>query len=723
MIRHWRSCLPAALVAVLAFATPLPAADLDKVEAALTLLPADTAFYGSMLRNREQLDVVAKSKAWAKLMNLPAAKAARQMIEEKLKNPDPPLAQALEFLKQPDNADLVEMLSDAVSDDIFIYGGAGWVDLIRLLGIVNNANNFGQPAALLKPENREKAQEIQVRILIRTLAANAKLLHMPDTVVGFKIKNAKKAEAQIKRLEDLIEMVIAAAPPPLKDGYKRVKVGDSSVLNLTLDGGLVPWDELHIKDYEEKEGEFDPLLKKLAALKLSISLGVHQGYLVLAIGESAAQLGAIGGKGLRLIGLPEFKTLAKFADRRFTSIGYVGKALVSAGSGSPDDVRSMIGSLGQVIDAADLPKATADKLRGDLKWIAENTKKAVPAEAGASLGFSFLTERGVEGFAYSFGTNALLDISKPLTLLDFLGGKPILFGAARLKGEMGDNKEDEARAMEVLAHVEEAVLSKLEDEQKKKYEEVKKDVLPLLKRLGRITTDDFLPSLDGQLGMVLDAKWTSKQWFKQAPLPALPRALPMLEVGLLLGIADEAKFQKAFVGYRAWFNDAAKLVNKLSDGQVPLLEWRAPTVAKGAAGTLAFYPIPEELGLDPQVVPTAGLSKKVAVLTLSRGHTERLLKPTPMKFDGGPLADLSQPLAAASGVDWPTFVDAIAPWVEFAVQSANVPPFPPGPNGDVIKQVKTVLEVLQVYRGTTSATYAEDGVLVTHTELVLRDLK
>ncbi len=246
--------------------------------------------------------------------------------------------------------------------------------------------------AAVNAENRGKNPgELQARAVLNSLAANLKLIHLPDLVIGFRVKDSKKAEAQIKRLEDLINLVIGAAPPPVRDGFKRVKVGDSSVLNLTLDGSLVPWDEIPIKDYEEKEGQYDALLKKLRELKLSISLGVHQGYIVLAIGHSPEQLAAIGGKGKRLGQLPEFKPLAKFADKPITSIGYVSKALKAAMATTAADYQAMGTTVANLLKAAELPDDITAKLRKDIESVAASMGKDLP-EPGASLSFSFLTE-------------------------------------------------------------------------------------------------------------------------------------------------------------------------------------------------------------------------------------------------------------------------------------------------------------------------------------------
>src|SRR5207249_2461231 len=158
------------------------------------------------------------------------------------------------------------------------------------------------------------------------------------------------------------------------------------------------------------------------------------------------------------------------------------------------------------------------------------------------------------------------------------------------------------------------------------------------------------------------------------------------------------------------------------EGKVPEFKIPEPQTVKAKGGTLYFYPLPEEWGLDKQVIPTAGLGTRVAVLTPSHGMAERLLSRQPLEVDGGPLGDPKRPLAAAAYVNWPAFVDALTPWVELAVEKSGVGKDIPPPFGDVNKQARTVLEVLKCFRGVTSATYLEDDVLVTHHESVYHDL-
>jgi hypothetical protein len=725
MIGYWKSRAPLAVLAVcLAVVTPSRADTDGKSTGVLKLLPADTAFFTSMLRNREQVEIVANSKAFEKLWNLPAMQVARQTVSAQLANPDPMVANVLNELKKPENQDLLALLAEAFSDEIFVYGSSRWVDTTNLIMHVSNSMQGAPLLAAMSAGGDDKARtEMQVRLALRVLAENVKLIQLPDLVIGLRIKDTKKAEAQIKRLEDLIRQVIEMAPPIVRDGFKRVKVGTSSVLNYTLDGSNLPWDEFHIKDYEEKDGEFDALLQKLKSLKLSISLGVHQGYIVLAIGQSPQDLAAIGASAKRLSDLPEFRPMNKFADKRITSIGYVSKALKATVAPTAMDYKTLTKGLEAYLKSVGITPQQIRNIRKDLEVITADMSKSLP-EPGASMSFSFLTETGTESYSYDFSTfpNGP-DGSKPLTLVEHVGGNPILWAVGRSKVDVESYRKFSKAMPALYGHVEEVVLTKLDEDQKTLYERVKKEVLPLVKQLDEITGTLLLPAIvDGQVGFVLDAKWKSTQW--HAAMPKTPKSMPMPELGIVIGISDEAKFLQAMRDYFALINDSLEVASKLSDGKIPVVKLPPATVIEKDGYTFAYYPIPDAAGLDPQVVPTAGVSKNVVTLAFSRSHARRILTATPLEKGSGLLSDVqTRSLASASAFNWPVFVDAAKPWIEMGVVAAHIPPVPDGPDGDVLKQVRTVLEVLKVYRGSATISYFEDSVLVTHSESTVIDLK
>jgi hypothetical protein len=734
MLHHERTRAPRrsvwtlAVVMLAAGGLTAPArAEDKKPDSSLGLIPADAAYYGAMLRNREQFDAVAKSKAWTRITKLPAYQMAAALLKQQYSGDDGKLAPLRQWMEQEDNRDLLTLLGDAVSDEIFCYGGGNWVGFTDLYTQLNRAQQFGSVMQMLKDPNDQNAVKMATpRAMLRVLARNPDKVKVPDLVIGFKIKDAKKAEAQIKRLETLLNGLVAMEPT-LEGRVKRVKVGAGNFLTLKLDGDMVPWEQIPIKDIEEAAGEFDGVVKNLKKLTLTIALGVRDDFLLLSIGSATDGLTQLGGEGPRLTSRPELKPLVRAASKRLTGIGYSSKALRAKAEMSREDVDSMAVVAGQALEAAGIPAEKRKPIQKDIAGLAEDLKKNVPS-VGASLSFSYLSERGYESFEYNHGEFPERDGSKTLTLLDHLGGNPILAAVGRSKGTLESYRTMSKWIKVAFGHAEPLIVEKLEKDQKEKYEQASKAFLPLVKQLDEVTSKMLLPALaDGQAGFVIDAKWTSKQW--QAALPASEKALPMLELGILVGVSDSAQLEKAMKSYRKIVEDGIAKARELApQGEVPPVKLPEPEVKTVKAGKLYVFHLPEEWKLDARVAPTAGLSEKVGVITLSAEHAERLLTATPLKVEGGPLADAKKPLAGASYFNWPAFVDAIGPWVMYGLEQAKVEKALPGGGGDekksreeIFKQVRTVLDVLKCIRISTSATYLEDGVLITHSETIVRD--
>ena len=144
----------------------------------------------------------------------------------------------------------------------------------------------------------------------------------------------------------------------------------------------------------------------------------------------------------------------------------------------------------------------------------------------------------------------------------------------------------------------------------------------------------------------------------------------------MFGVSDAELLRKAFVEYKAIANDMIEAARKSEDIPVPA-DFRLPD-AKVVRNTkkgyvLYTYPLPEQWGLDGQIVPNAGLSEHVAVLSMSRAHSRRLLADTPPTVAGRPIPS-DRPLAAAAVVNFAALIDAIAPWIDFCVHSSMEKP-------------------------------------------------
>jgi hypothetical protein len=723
MLHHERGRAPGKCLLVLAgvllagLTTPVCAQD-KKIDSSLSLIPADAAYYSAMLRNREQFDAAAKSKAWAKIKALPAYQMAVAAFNQQYSE-NGSLAPLYQWAQQADNKELLDVLAEAVSDEMFCYGGSSLIDFMNLYSQINMARYLGPVQEIVRKGNvdGEQVSKGQIRAVLRVLARNPDKVRFPDFVLGFKLANAKKAEAQIKRLETHLN-AFAAQEPMLEGRVKRVKVGTGDFLTLNLDGSMLPWDPATITDLAEAAGEFDGVVKQLKAIKLTLALGVRDQFLLFSFGPSTDVLATLGTEGKRLSALPELKPLMRAADKRLTGISYTSKAMAASGQMNQKDVDVLSRLARQGLEAAGVPEAKRKEIEKDVNDLASGMKKNMP-EPGANLSYSYLSERGYEGYTYQYGQSFEQDSSKPLTLLDHVGGDPILAAVGRSRGSLDDYLAFSKWVKKFYGHIEPLIVDKLDKDQKEKYEQVSKVVLPLLRRLDEVTGQMLLPALaDGQAGFVLDAKWKSKQW--HAALPSSSKELPMLELALLVGVSDSDLLEKAMKSYKKIIEDAVAQAKELAPPDTVLpLKIPDPEVKTVTAGKLFVFRLPAEWKLDPQVAPTAGLSSRVGVLTLSAGHAERLLTSTPLKVEGGPLADTKRPLAGAVYFNWPVFVDAVRPWVLFGVEQAQLEKQMPGQ--DVLKQVRTVLDVLKVFRMSTSATYIESGALITHSETVIRD--
>jgi hypothetical protein len=721
-----RRFLAAALIGLLGLGAALVgrarADDVEKLDNSLKWIPEDAAFYSSMLRNREQVEAVAHSRAWAKLKELPAVQMALQQLQA-----DPRLAQVREVFETPENRQLLAMLGDMVSHEIFIYGGRNFVAAGDRAGRAGGSGGFGRGLAkMMAARTDEDRKRVQIQLLLHSLADNVDLIRMPDLVIGFKLQDTKRAEAQLKRLEDHLS-VAAAQLPPLEGRVKRVQVEKGSILTLNLDGKMVPWDRIPFKDYEDKPGEFDKLVDKLGQLKLVIGLGVKDDYLLLSLGDSVNALTKLGQDKL-LYDRAEFKPLRKYAKERLTSIGYVSKAFNARMATSKQDIDNFVKTADEYLPRLDLPEEQRARIRKDLQDLARDLKPFI-TEPGASLAFSFLNGRGKEGYSYRYGEFPGLDGSKPLTLLEHVGGNPLCAAVSRSKSSPEGYRLLVKWIKVANRYVEDLLVPQLNAEQKEHYDVVTKIAYPLLRRVDEATGKMLLPSLaDGQTGLVLDAKIKSKQWFRGMPESDTP--LPMLEPALVLGVSDADLLRRAFAEYRAIGNDAIAKVREVAGDRVPDVQIPEPETRKVANGTIYFYPIPNVLGLDEQISPNAGLSEGVAILAIAQSQTERLLARHPLKVDGGPLADLNLPLVAATHVNCAEVVNAVGPWVEYGIQQGYRRQRAEGAErggddagaADVLAQVRTVLEVLKVFRSYSSITYFEGGALVTHRETVIRDV-
>ncbi len=680
-----------------------PAAPLEKLDSAVKSVPADAAFFATMLRNREQIEAIAESKAWAEFKAMPAVQDLWKTLTTTFDDP-------AQFFTKPENQQLLEVAGDLLSHEVFIYGGENFSDFADLALTSFGSLQFGPLAGLIGGEaGRFSTREMQVRALLHALNENSKLIRVPDMVIGFRMTKREAVETQLKRLDEVVKE-LESTVPPFKGRFKRDKLAGSEFLTLRLDGSMIPWEDIPFKHLEAQAGEFDALLKKLKETKLTVSIGIKDRYLLVGIGESNGHLAKFAGQGARLSDRAELKPLAKFAERRVTWIGYTSKALAVRVGTSKDDIAGLGELAKTLLEQAPLAPDQRKRVNKDVDVLVKELQSGL-VEPGAGLAFSFLNGRGFESYDYDYTPTSATD--KPLALVNHVGGAPLLAYVGRADDLVGGYQWLAKWAKVGYGYFEDFAVPTFNADAKEKYQRFVKVGLPLLEKFDKATGQGLLPALDGELAFVLDAKIASRQWI--VFMPESFRPLPMLEPALVAGVKDAARVEKAFTEYRDVVNGLLVLIRELSGGVVPELKLPPPEARKTKDGTVYFYALPADWGVDKQLAPSAGLSANVGALTLSPAQAERLLAATPLKLDGGPLAKPDRPLQSAFFFDWARTVEAAQPWADYAMDQF-------GAAESTAKQVRTALRILQVVRTHASISYVEDGVTVTHTETIIRDL-
>jgi hypothetical protein len=563
----------------------------------------------------------------------------------------------------------------------------------------------------------------QSRVLISALAQHADLIGVPSMVVGFKLKSAELAKEQLIKLEMIANMVLEMNDRT-KGRFKKTTVGDHQYLVLDLGGDMVPWDQVPLEKFtkaEAKEGDVLKIVERLKKSKLVLALGLRDNYLLASVGPSLDCLEKLG-KGDRLVDRAEFKPLEKFADKRLLSVGYLSKAMVEQLNDQKKNIDELLDAVDEMLPVLKVEKAQKEQIRGDIEAAAGDIKSLIP-QVGAMTGLSFLSDRGVEGYQYAWGSHDRFDASKPLGLLEYVGGNPIFGVAARSK--MSIQKYDllVKWAKKAFGYAEQFGLPNLPEQDRSKTKKFLDSVRPLLARADKANRELLFPALaDGQMALVLDGKLTSDHFIQRAP--ATPKPMPMVEPAIVVGVSDAKLLKQAFGEYRSLINGVIEAVRQIEGANVPEnIQVPEPKMTESSLGAIYSFVLPEEWGVDQQIVPNFGVSEHVAVLSASQKHTERLLKATPLAV-GGLLGTSNRPMAAAAWFNWAGLVEAATPWVNLAVeQAAASNGGDDAQNKAIADQVHVVIDVLKTLRSITGESYLEGDVMVSHSLLEIRDVE
>ena len=749
------ACLAAAVAAAPAGADEAAAAKLG-----VALIPQDAAFVSSSLRIREQYDALVASNAFQSIMKLPAVRRALDSLEEQRSTPGTAFSTFDTFMQLPENEDAVELLADMVATDTFVYGEPSCVSFWRLIRKVADAQQrvgMGEAAGneadmvveSIDGDGEDGAPGIrgggleslaatrQARAVVAALADNLDLLVVPDVIWGFKTSKRDLAADQIKRLEVLGTLALQS-DPDLAGGVTRKKIAGGEVLTFTLDGAFVPWDDLERSavDATDDAAGVAKVFARLRQLDLVIAVGLVGDWVIVSLGDSADHLDKLalpesGRKGL--LTLPAFAPLAGHADQRLTGIAYLSESLCDAVNSSRSDIESLVGLVNQLDESAGMTPEAKKDLRGVAARIVDEWGRRLP-EPGPWMGFSFLADRGYEGYSWNWSRNQPFDGGKRLDLLEHVGGAPLGVMVSRMKSDPAglDALIDIARgAWQVF---EKHGRGELADDEREKFDAFAENVAPLGGKFAAILRDKIATSLaDGQIGLVLDSKARTKRL--QADLPPSAEPLPLVEPALVLPLDDPKLFREGLSDLFALGDELTEALRRMEPDAIPAgYRIPEPEKAKVDDGAVWSWRLANSR-LDDQIRPVIGVGDQVAVFSLAPKQAGRMLVESRLET-GSQLATFDEPLTAALAFDCAGLIDSLEPWITYltrygCVQERDgvVDPDVELTAGDETEQAKEVLEHVRVVlaaakslRVAVAETSFQGDALVTHWRNVIRDM-
>jgi hypothetical protein len=416
----------------------------------------------------------------------------------------------------------------------------------------------------------------------------------------------------------------------------------------------------------------------------------------------------------------ELAVVNMHADKRLTSVTYSSKTFNKHFGPGKADIDQIVKVVKDLLPKLPAPEKLQAELAKTADELAHDLKSAV-TEIGATASVGFLTDRGTESFSYDWSEHPEFDGSKPLDLLKHIGGNPIAVVAGRGKVRPEDYDTLVKWVRTGYRYFEDYGVPEMKPIDRDHVNKIMTGAKPLAARIDKTIRESLIPSLaDGQTAVVIDAKLTSRRFLKTMPPTEEP--MPMIEPALVLGVSDAEKLKTAVHEFYAVADDFLEVIRSVDDKhEIPKdFKIERPKEFNAPNGKVWGYVLPAEAGVDTKVVPNAGLSDKVAVLSMSRRHTQRLLDESDPVMAGMKLST-TKPYGAVAALDFTALLNAVAPWVDFGLAKAAEQTTPE--NAEMTKQhVKAAMEVLHCYHGTIAVTYQEGKITITHARSEFKDV-
>lgn len=688
----------------------------EKTGTAADLVPADCAFFATMLRGGEVYDLVAGSNAVGALLDMPLVQQQLARVKE-----SPPYQQMMTILEEKPLAQAgLAAAKDAFRQEVFVYGGREWVPVLANLLELNRLAQVSQFRAgllsgmgLVPPE-----QPNPVAAILPEVLAHADQLFVPPIVIGFRITASREQVTQL--LQALVEWV--NAQPDFPGEVEKVTIGEGDYYTLKLTAGeLIPVDALgQMRLALEQAGVSQPqtesFLRWLTAQTASVTMGFFRSYAIVSIGRDNSHLEELG--AANPLGTAEVLTPArKFVGERLVSLDYVSKELAAACGFQVDALKKMAEGVLEALPAEKMPEGLVQRLRADIGELAADIGGSLP-EPGERISVAFLN-RGIESYVFSRQGATALDYSRPLSILARAGGEPILLWAVRSPSSIPAYEAVRTWAQRAYGYVDDFVVPTLHDSDLKEFEEVRAVFIPFIEAVDKTTREKLLPSIDaGESLLLLDAGLRLKQLFLEKPFP---RVMPMLEPALVIELKDSQAFVEAVGEYLKAVDEMVMRFRQAQspDGRAEPFRVPRPSSLPFAGGRMYFYQLP--MPLDPAIMLHAAVTDDLLILSASPAQSERIVAAGGRLSD--PVVDLTGAAGSVARLRTDELFSAARQWAELLLSDEmGLVAMEPEQRQFLLSQLETAWKVVGTFKGMTSRTYRDGPYVVGHSWIEFVDV-
>lgn len=692
-----------ALSSVLVAHPPRARASDDLSSTALSIAPADAAFFSSSTNLADAWKDLADSNLVRRLRGVPFLKQLEAEFNQQWANPQGQLEQVKSTIENPNVRNLIKLGRNMMSEEMFVYGSSDWN------GFMSGLYDIQRDMTEIMSGGPEAMEEFVMTLSKEDLDK----IVIPTTVIGFRLPDDENARLQLDALEGIVRLAggqIEQAKPFLRL-LKRTDLEDGQTLAFSLDTTVIPM-ELLDEDQREMAAKAMELLE---GRSLTIAMGVKANILLIGFGESGSLLETVGDSAENLLDHTAMSVLKEAQPENLRSISFVsqefreGQWNMNFGSYFQRMSSQFAMAIAEEADSAENFQQWQAEIAQDATWLDEQVASMKP-EFGPMVAWSSATGSGTEGYTYDWTANQNFVNAAPISVSEHAGSSPLLLACFKQSpipelGEMFgyilENGPNHLRRFVELAESEES--------ERERVNEIIDQSMPLLEEAFRIISGKIAPSLaENESLLAIAGKWGTTTLGPDLPEPEQP--LPLPEMAIALKVSDREMFLEGCSDLFDLFDKVVEQVRSSDPEAVPpnytVPRPEAEDVDGGTKFTYAS--LTESLPL-PGFAPQMLINDECLVLAYSDRQAADMLEAKPLESRPGWMTT-STPVAAFSFVDFAGMVQSVRPWIEFGLSVADIGM--EDPIAPVNGPIPTGSDILQIWDCFTSLGQAASTMTV-----------